>query len=192
MKRSLPGLLILFRLVLGILLLADATDKQTGLRFVLALSAGVASDVLDGVVARKFGIVTDRLREADSWVDAWFVSCVLASAWLAHREAIHRFLLPIAVMVAFFALSQLVAWSKYRRFAAYHAYSARLAGALLYLAAIQLFGYGIAGWVLSLGIFVAILSHVERIAITVALPRWRHDIPSVWHGLRMRHALRQS
>jgi len=33
-----------------------------------------------------------------------------------------------------------------------------------------------------------IISNIEGIAIKLLLPSWKHDVPSVWHALRLRQA----
>ena len=39
---------------------------------------------------------------------------------------------------------------------------------------------------LRFAIGVALLSHIERIAITLLLPTWTHDVPSLFHAWRKR------
>jgi len=39
---------------------------------------------------------------------------------------------------------------------------------------------GRAGWWLDAAILITILSHLDRIAITLLLPQWRTDVAGVW------------
>jgi CDP-diacylglycerol--glycerol-3-phosphate 3-phosphatidyltransferase len=153
--------------------------------FLIGLSVGIASDVLDGVIARRLGLASARLRQADGWADAWFFLCVLVSAWWARAEVLRPFIPPIGMMLGLYLLSLVLIWKKYGRLASYHTWSARVAGGCLYIAALELFGKGTAGILSWLAISTNILSHIERIAITLVLKRWTDDVGSVWHALRM-------
>lgn len=186
--RFAPIALLILRFLLGPLLLIDALDGKTGLYFVVGMVVALLSDVFDGMIAKRLGVATSRLREADSWVDTFFYLCVLGSAWLAYRDIVLVFAVPIGVMLGAQLLSLMTDWLKYRRFASYHAYSARAAGLALVAAAVALFGFGSAGWLLWLAIGLAILSHLEKVIITLLLPRWTHDVRSAGHALRLRYA----
>lgn len=40
-----------------------------------------------------------------------------------------------------------------------------------------------------LAIMFGLISHIERILITLILPIWTHDIPSFYHGLLIRKGI---
>jgi len=185
MPRLIPAFLIACRFVLGPLLLLAALEGRAEVWFGPGLAAAVASDIFDGVIARRLGVATARLREADSWVDNWFCLCIAASTWLAHR----RDVVALAPLIAAWLLTDWLAlgfdWLKFRRFAAYHALSSKLAGLLLFAAVFALFVLG-SRLLLGLALGVAILSHLERMAITALMPRWTPDIPSVRHALKLK------
>ena len=91
MRRLLHAALITLRFLLGPMLILDALDGRTGIWFGVGLVVALLSDVFDGVVARRLGVATPRLREADSWVDGWFCSCVVVCLFLARRHAVAAF-----------------------------------------------------------------------------------------------------
>lgn len=188
MLRLLPASLIVLRFLLGPLLLFDALDGKTGAWFGVGLLGALLSDIFDGVMARRLGVATPKLREADSWVDAWFCLCIAVSAWLAHRALLAEVASLLWVWLATNLLSLAFDWLKFRRFATYHAYSSKLAGLLLFIAMFSLFVFGGNRFLLGLALSASILSHLERMAITAVMPRWTPDILSFWHALR-RHRL---
>ena len=193
MRRHIPIGLIIFRFLLGPLLFLDALDGKTGAGFGVGLIAALLSDIFDGVIARRLGVATPKLREVDSWVDAWFCLCVAASAWLAHRETLLIGLTPL--LVAWLATNLLTLafdWLKFRRFAAYHAYSSKLAGIFLFIAMFSLFVFGGNRLLLGVALCVSILSHLERMAITVVMPKWTPDVLSLWHALKRQTEPKQS
>lgn len=181
----LPVALVLLRFWLGPALLLDARDGTVGAWFAAGLVAALLSDVFDGVLARRLGVATEQLRVADSWVDGWFVCCIGACIWLTHRETV----LAFGWLVAAFLFTDWLAlgfdWLKFRRVASYHAYSGKLAGLLLFLAA-----FGLLVWnnsaLVAPSLVMGIVAHLERFVITVILPVWMHDVPSAWHAVCLR------
>src|SRR3954471_2992474 len=156
-----------------------------GLLLAAALATGFVSDVLDGVVARRAGVVTPFLRRLDSSVDTVFYLGVAYAAWHRHPDALRALALPIFVVLGGELLNYLVAYLKFRREASYHARSARLWGLLLFMALLTLLGTGSAV-LLPVALAAGLLAELETLAITLVLRGWRHDVPSVWNAARVR------
>jgi len=182
----LPWTLVVFRFLLGPALLLAAAHAINGLWLVAALAAGILSDILDGMIARRIGAATSRLRRLDSLVDTVFVLCALSVAWIAHQAALTPHLLLLALMLALNIISYIPALIKFGRAPAYHAYSAKASGLALFAAGAWLFATGQASWWLDAAIALTILSHLDRMAITLLLPEWRTDVPGIWVLLRQR------
>ncbi len=176
----LPWSLLLLRAVLGPLLLLDASDGRTSLTFVFWLGIAILSDILDGITARRLGVASQRLRRLDSLVDIIFFFFIVAAAWLAHRDLILQHRNLVSAMIALSLLSQIPALIKFRRAAAFHAYSAKASGLALLAAGALLFGYGRVGPIFVIALWIAIISHIERILISLVLPKWQTDI--AWLG----------
>ena len=68
---QLPGLLVGFRVLIAPLLLVDAVDHQTSIWFLVGYGLAILSDIFDGIIARRLGVSTPQLRQADSWADIW-------------------------------------------------------------------------------------------------------------------------
>jgi CDP-diacylglycerol--glycerol-3-phosphate 3-phosphatidyltransferase len=177
--------LTLLRLALAPALVVLARTGASGLLLAAALVAGFVSDVLDGVVARRAGVVTPFLRRLDSGVDTVFYLGVAYAAWHRHPDALRALAVPILIVIAAEALNYLVAYARFRREASYHARSARLWGLLLFLALLVLLATG-RPTLLPVALAVGMLAEAETFAITLVLRGWRHDVPSVWNALRVR------
>jgi hypothetical protein len=78
---------------------------------------------------------------------------------------------------------------KFGRDTSYHAWSARLTGALLFVAATVIFCVGRAGPWLSIALIAGMLSHLDAFAITMILPEWRHDVHTIRAALEIRDAV---
>jgi CDP-diacylglycerol--glycerol-3-phosphate 3-phosphatidyltransferase len=180
-----PALLVALRFALGPVLFLDATDGATSPWFLVGLVVAFLSDIFDGVIARRLGLVSPQLRVADGRTDVWFYLWVVASAWQSHQGAIIATALPILLMVAAQLLSWLTDWWKYRQLCNYHAYTAKLWGITLFVATVALFGFDTGGVFFWVAAVAGVLCLAEEIAMTLTLDTWTCDVPSVFHALRL-------
>ena len=184
--RHTPHLLVLLRLVIAIILLVDALDGNVGVPFVLGLVAALLSDIFDGILARRMGVATERLRLADSAVDSILIICIFASLLLTRSEILKTYIGSLALNIGAYILSLMIPLVKFRQLPAYHAYSAKAAGALLFVAVAALFLFGDVSWLMWLALATWFISHIDRILITLILPESRTDVPSFLAAFALR------
>lgn len=153
--------------------------------FALLLVTGFVSDVLDGVVARRAGAATALLRRLDSAVDVVFYLAVAWAAWRLYPSALRTLKLPILLVLGGEIVSQGAALLKYGREPSYHAWSARLWGFLLFVSLLALFGFG-SPMLLAVALAAGLLAQVESLAMTLVLPTWHHDVPTIRHAWLLR------
>ncbi|MEP0771798.1 CDP-alcohol phosphatidyltransferase family protein [Coleofasciculus sp. FACHB-SPT36] len=84
--QSLPFSLVIIRLCLSPLLLWDALDGTTSYWFIFGFVLAFLSDIFDGAIARRIGVSTAALRQADSLADVCLYLCIGISAWLVHPD----------------------------------------------------------------------------------------------------------
>jgi len=182
---SVPSFLVGLRFAIALLLLWDALDRTLSDWFMAGYIAAVLSDIFDGIIARRLGVSTVRLRQADSWADICLYVCIALSVWLVYPQVIVDFALPLAIAIVaqltLFATSLL----KFGKFPSFHTYTAKVWGIALLIATVGLFGFGYAE-TLWLAIVFCVLNSLEEIAMTVILPKWQHDVLSVVHALKLR------
>lgn len=175
------------RLALAPLVVALALRGAPGVALAGLLLLGFLSDVFDGVVARRAGVPTAGLRRLDSAVDTVFYLAVAYAAWRLHPAPLRAYAAPIGLLLGAEGLNHAVAFAKFRRETSYHARSARLWGLLLFAALAVLLASG-SGALLPAALVAGGLAQLEVLAITLLLPRWRHDVPSVAAAWRFRRA----
>lgn len=180
-----PGLLVGFRFAIAPLLLWDALDHTTGMWFIVGYVAAVLSDIFDGIIARRLGVSTVQLRQADSWADICLYVCIALSAWLVYPQVVIDFALPLSIAIgaqlALFAISLV----KFGKFPSFHTYTAKAWGIALLMATVGLFGFGYTK-TLWLAIGFCILNSLEEVAMTLILPQWHHDVLSLFHAFKLR------
>jgi phosphatidylglycerophosphate synthase len=178
-----------FRFALAPVLVGIGVGRRAGWVAAAVLVAGFLTDVFDGVVARSHGASTSDLRRLDSTVDTIFYLAVAFCAWRLYPEALRPYLTVIAILIGTEVLNYVTALVRLGREASYHARTARLFGLVLFLALCTLLATGSAA-LIPLAIAAGFVSHAENLAITLVLPEWRHDVPSVLHAWRIRSAAR--
>ena len=182
---DIPALLVGSRLTIALLLLWDALDRKTSDWFIIGYIAAVLSDIFDGIIARRLGVSTVQLRQADSWADICLYVCVAISAWLVYPQVIVDFAVPLLVAIAAQLTLFTTSLLKFGKFPSFHTLTAKAWGITLLIATIGLFGFGYAQ-TLWLAIAFCLLNSVEEIAMTVVLPEWQYDVLSIIHALRLR------
>ncbi|MBD2293235.1 CDP-alcohol phosphatidyltransferase family protein [Anabaena sphaerica FACHB-251] len=190
--KYIPTLLVIYRFAVAPFLLWDALDGTTTIWFLIGFITAFVGDIFDGIIARRLGVSTAELRQADSWADVCLFSCVFISAWLVHPEVLISYRLPLLTVV----FAQLIWWIvnliKYGKPASYHTYSAKFWGITLFIAIVSLFGFNYAGTALWLTCVAGFIHTVEEIAMTLILPVWTHDVLSIFHALKIRQDLQQN
>ena len=186
---ALPSFLVGLRFAIAPLLVWNALDHSTDAWFIAGYIIAVLSDIFDGIIARRLGVSTVQLRQADSWADMALYFCVALSAWLVYPDVITDFAIPlggaIAAQLALFATSLI----KFGQLPSFHTFTAKAWGITLLIATIGLFGFGYAP-TLWLAIAFCVLNSVEEIVMTLVLPEWQHDVLSLVHALKLRDTLR--
>lgn len=184
--RMLPVFLIVLRFFLGpaVFWMAHAGVPRPWIFAAVAVAS--LSDLLDGIIARRLKVVTERLRVADSWTDTWYYVWIAAIVWQLRPDVVWDYRFPLLSVLGM----QLLCWAidllKYRRFATYHAYTAKAWGFALFFATAALLAFDDIGPTLWMAVVMGWVSLIEGIAITLILPTWTHDVMSVWHALRLR------
>lgn len=71
-----PTVLSLARVPLGVAFMSKSRNRAVAMGL---LAASGLSDVLDGFIARRYGLVSETGAVIDGLVDKWFVACVIAA-----------------------------------------------------------------------------------------------------------------
>lgn len=181
-----PSLLVALRLAIAPLLLLDASDRSIESGFIIGYIIAVLSDIFDGIIARRLGVSTERLRQADSWADICLYLCIAASVWLVHPQVISEFQVPLIVAIiaqlALFATSLI----KFGKFPSFHTYTAKIWGLTLLTATVGLFGFSNTN-TLWLAISMCIVNSIEEIVMTLILPAWHCDVLSIFAAIELRN-----
>jgi phosphatidylglycerophosphate synthase len=185
-KPWLPALLISFRAALGPGIIFLGRLTQSGSLLAACIGLALTSDVFDGVLARRWRLDTVALRRWDTRADTFFYACVLAVICLRHPEALARRPVLIAGLLTAEVIQHVFAAAKYGHHASYHSWLSRVWGLMMAAAMIALLGWDIDNWFLDLTISWGILCNAQGLVMSLLLPEWTNDVPTLFHALKLR------
>lgn len=184
-----PSILVGIRFAIAPFLLLDALDHQTGAGFLMGYIIAVLSDIFDGIIARRLGVSTARLRQADSWADICLYLCIAMSSWLVFPQIIISYKIPLLIAIAAQLALFTISLIKFKKFPSFHTYTAKIWGLTLLAATIGLFGFDY-DKTLWLAIALCLINSLEEIVMTLMLPEWQCDVLSLFHAINLRQILR--
>ncbi len=186
--KKLPYILIAVRFILApvILLLAYGKDERSSFLILSLMYFGLLTDIFDGIIARKAGVSSEKLRRLDSQTDLVFWLSLGVAAYLLNLELIKSEWKGIALLFTMEALCYIISWFRFGKETCTHAWLSKLWGLSLLLALTFLIGFQKTGWAFDLTVILGFISHVDVILIIILLPKWQYDVPSSYHAWRIR------
>jgi cardiolipin synthase (CMP-forming) len=179
---TVPNVLCAVRLagspVLGWLAWADRPGWCLGLFAFLSLT-----DWLDGKLAVLLRQQTEFGARLDTVADVTFYAGTLLALAALRADLVRQEGVWIGLAVGSYAVSVAAALAKYRRAPSYHTRMAKTSWLLAFVAVVAVFA-GWSVWAVRLALLGVFLTNVEATLITLRLPEWRANVPSVFHARR--------
>jgi len=188
MIKSVPILLTGLRALLAPVVVLLSLFAPLPQAFAVCLVAAFLSDIFDGVLARNLGIATANLRRLDSVADTLFYAACVFAAWHLYPAAITQHVGPLMVLGILEVMRYGLDFLKFRREASYHMWSSKVWGVALFAGFFGLLVLGSSGLAVACAIYVGIIADIEGLLISLVLPRWQADVPTLVHAWRVRHA----
>ncbi|MCU7617974.1 CDP-alcohol phosphatidyltransferase family protein [Chryseobacterium sp. PBS4-4] len=186
--KNIPYILIAIRFLLApvIFFLAYLKGEESGYLILILMFIGLLTDIFDGIIARKVGVSSEKLRRLDSQVDLVFWLSLGFAAYFLNPEMIKNEWKNITLIFVLEALCYLISFWKFGKETCTHAFLSKMWGLSLLIAFIYLIGFQQTGWAFYLAIILGIISHIDVILIILILPKWQYDVPSCYHAWNIR------
>ena len=153
--------------------------------FSILMAASLATDVLDGYLARRLNALTDFGRKLDSAADYLTMVTGVAGIALLWPDIVRRELTwVVSGLAAFFAVI-IYGFVRLGRAPCYHTWASKAGAVACALALVPL----LAEWTalpFHLAIVLAILGGLEELTIALLVPSHTVEIATVWHAVRLR------
>lgn len=189
--KTIPYLLIAIRFLFApvIFFLAFTIAEESRFIILSLMFIGLLTDIFDGIIARKVGVSSEKLRRLDSQVDLVFWLSLGFAAYFINREIIKQHWLSILIVFIMEALCYIISFIKFKKETCTHAFLSKMWGLSLLIAFTFLIGFQQAGWAFYLTIILGFISHLDVILIILILPKWQYDVPSFYHAWKIRKGI---
>ena len=186
--KTIPYLLIATRFCLASVILLSAYFKGEESRFLILslMYFGLLTDIFDGIIARKAGVSSEKLRRLDSQTDLIFWLSLGFAAYFLNSELIKNEWKGFALIFVMEALCYVISWLKFGKETCTHAFLSKMWGLSLLIAFTYLIGFQQAGWAFYLTVVLGFIAHIDVILIILILPKWQYDVPSSYHAWKIR------
>jgi CDP-diacylglycerol--glycerol-3-phosphate 3-phosphatidyltransferase len=174
------------RLLLAPVLVALVYVSAPGTVFSAVILIAFVSDYFDGVVARRLGVDSAELRHFDSRADLVFYATAAWAVWRLHPNVVRSIAIPALAVIALDVLRHVFDFAKFGKDVAYHAWSSKIWGLSLALALVLLMGFGIVRPFVAIAVVLGLIAQVEGLLISLVLPVWSHDVPTLAQAMRIR------
>ncbi|HWA88071.1 MAG TPA: CDP-alcohol phosphatidyltransferase family protein [Opitutus sp.] len=183
-KTQLPNLVSALRLALMPAMLTAAIAESRAW-FVALAAASLATDALDGFLARRLNAFSELGRKLDSLADYVTLFTGVAGIALLWPAIMKRELPWVAAgLVAFFA-AVIYGFVRLGRAPCYHTWASKVLAVLCALSLIPLLAEW-AAWPFHVAIVLEVLGGAEEVAIALLVPGHAGEMPTVWHAWRLR------
>lgn len=177
---TIPNIVSLLRIASVPVLLIFAW-YQFPITFLVLFTIALATDALDGYLARKLNQVTELGTKLDTWGDtAMYFIAPICGYWL-WPDLVNKDLITILILWIAFIIPIIATVIKFRCMPSYHTILAKTNTILLSFAVIIWFVFKFP-WLFRFAVFLELLLMIEYLAITFYLKEWRGNIPTYWHA----------
>jgi CDP-diacylglycerol--glycerol-3-phosphate 3-phosphatidyltransferase len=142
--------------------------------------AGMLSDILDGVVARRLGVARPWLRRLDSLADVTFYLCVLGATWVVAGPVVEAGWLPLGLLLLSEVGCLTASLLRFGVLPATHCYSAKAYGLVLFFAFVGVLSFGAGVWAFYALAAVGLIDNAEVLSILLLSQTPPVDVPSVF------------
>lgn len=166
----------------GLLMTAVAGSRRG---FVALLVIALATDALDGFLARRLNAYSDLGRRLDSAAD--YVTLITGAAGIAllWPDIMHRELPWVMAGLGGFFTVLAFGFVRFGRALGYHTWATKLLALASALSLIPLLSGG-PPWPFHVVVILQVAASLEQIAIALLVPTHRGEMPTVWHAWRLR------
>ena len=173
---GLPNLITLARLVSVPALIFLAT-QQRHIEFTVLLVLALASDLLDGWLARRLAVVSSTGAVLDSSADMALTLAILVGIWQLHPAVYRQDGWVIYSLTGAWLLAHLASLLRYGKLASFHTWLIRIGIASFNLFALILFLFDYYPVLFYLAGSLSLLGVVEHFILLALLPHWSPNLP---------------
>jgi phosphatidylglycerophosphate synthase len=188
MKSKIPIGLIYSRLVIGLTIIVFSIFQIDNYKFIAItfLTAGLFTDIFDGIIARRLKISTQKLRRLDSAIDQLFFISFAVATYIQCPDFFKSNSTKLIILLGLEGLTYLICFLKFKKEIATHTIGAKIWTLFLFSTLIEIITHCQSFALLNFCFWVGIITRLEIIAIILTLRVWTNDVPTFYHSLQLR------
>ena len=187
-RQIIPWWMAVVRSALGPVILIGERCNWSGCGLAALVITALASDIFDGVLARRWKCDTAGLRLFDSMADTVFYLFVAVALWTGPSTALRENAPLLLALLGLEATRYMVDFAKFGKPASYHSYLAKTWGLVMAMAVVTVFATGGGGLLIGGSLVLGLLCNAEGLAMSCILPRWTRDVRGIPAAIRLRQA----
>jgi CDP-diacylglycerol--glycerol-3-phosphate 3-phosphatidyltransferase len=187
--RHLPNVITAARLIAVPLLVALAWQRREW-AFGWLLVAALASDILDGLLARLLNAGSELGALLDSLADLALFFVAAYGLLVFHPRVIVEHGWAFGAVVGLSLLENLWALWRYGRLSSFHTYLSKAAGYALGIFVGATFTFGFSPLLMVTAVTVTVVASLEELALLVLLPKQRSNVRGLWWLLSDKNGVR--
>ena len=182
-KLSIPDWLSIYR-ILSAPLLITLLVLEERIVFGVFLVISFITDCLDGFLARRMKIISERGAQLDSIGDA--ITFIVALSGVVKFEFffVQKHITLITIAFGLYILQLLMAYWRYGMPSSFHTYLAKLAAISQGTFLCWIFFLDIEYWLFYLALILSMLETIEEIILIILLPKWKSNVKGLFWVLK--------
>jgi phosphatidylglycerophosphate synthase len=185
---KIPIALIFSRLIIGFIILIISFFQISYCKevMIILLVVGLLTDIFDGIIARKLGVSTQKLRRLDSLIDQAFWICTLAGTYVICSGFFKENYLQFFILIGAETLTYVVSYLKFRKEVSTHAILSKIWTLTILASLIQVIASCHSVVLFNICFYLGVISRMEIVLIFLVLKEWTTDVPSLYHAVLLR------
>jgi len=188
MINQIPKALIFLRLSLGVMILIFSIFqiKNYSSIALILFSAGMLTDIFDGIIARQLNISSKNLRRLDSTVDQLFFILVAIATFIQSPQFFYQNKIKLIILLSAETLAYLICFLKFRKEIATHSILSKVWSLILFATILQIIITRNSIVLFDICFYMGVVTRLEIIAIILVLRKWTNDVPWLYHAILLR------
>lgn len=180
--RNLPNAISIARLCATPVLLALALLHHVD-GFKWLLLACLVSDILDGLIARSFGLTSKLGASLDSIADVVTMLIGLLGVFVFQPSFVSEHYIELLLVLVFYLGEVIASLWRYGKVSSFHTLLDRVAAYMAGIFVMTLFLWGYHGWLFQMTVVVYLVALSEEMLLICLLPEWRSDVGGIYRVL---------
>jgi CDP-diacylglycerol--glycerol-3-phosphate 3-phosphatidyltransferase len=183
-KYNIPNIISVCRIAsVPVMIWCIFTNKET--LFTWLLAGALISDILDGVIARIFNMITKLGSFLDSLGDMGTYISAVAGIFVFKMDFIRNYWPAISAIVGMYILEKVFSFLRYKKlFNAFHTYLSKITAYAQGAFAVSLFVFGFKWYLFYPAMALGILANIEEMILSRLLQNYENDVKGLFWVLQ--------